>query len=224
MYLQPAELQLPLLEEIAANDKVASYFDLSLQHVSGPIVKRMARSGDPERFAALIRRIRDLDPDAVFRSNFILGFPGETEHDVALLEAFLEEQLLDWVGLFGFSVEDGTPSAEYPDQVPAEVAAERVTRVSELQERLADEAARRFVGRNLTVTVEEVAEEDGEVVLTASRSYREAPDTDGEVQLVTASGQPADLPVGRTVDVRVVDAIGVDLVAVTGDGRDRSHG
>jgi ribosomal protein S12 methylthiotransferase len=147
----------------------------------------------------------------VFRSNFIVGFPGETDEDVATLERFLEEHLLDWVGLFTFSREDGTPSADLPDQVPAELAEERLARVSELQERLADEAARRFVGRQLDVTVQETVDEDGQH-LTVGRSYREAPDTDGEIELVDAEGQPVDLPVGRTVTATVVDAVGVDLV------------
>jgi ribosomal protein S12 methylthiotransferase len=106
-----------------------------------------------------------------------------------------------------------------PDQVPAEVAQERLARVSELQERLADEAARRFVGRQLEVTVQEVVDAEGgwadaaEPQLTIARSYREAPDTDGEIQLVGADGHPVDLPVGRTVSATVVDAVGVDLVA-----------
>jgi ribosomal protein S12 methylthiotransferase len=214
MYLQPAELTVPLLETIAGHPKVASYFDLSLQHVSGPVVRRMARSGDHVRFAALIDRIRDLDPDAVFRSNFILGFPGETEHDVQVLEDFLVAQQLDWVGLFAYSPEDGTPAAEMPDQVDAAVAAERVERLAATQERVADAAARAFVGRHLDVTVEDhLVDEAGELELTVGRSYREAPDTDGEVQLVAPTGDPVDLPLGRTVTAEVIDALGVDLVA-----------
>jgi ribosomal protein S12 methylthiotransferase len=215
MYLQPAELTTALLETMAAEPKVASYFDLSLQHVSGSVVRRMARSGDAERFAKLITRIRELDPDAVFRSNFILGFPGETDRDVEVLEEFLVEQRLDWVGLFTFSVEDGTPSAQFDEQVPEDLAEERRARVSELQENIADEAARRFVGRRLEVTVEERLEGGpGSLPETFGRSYREAPDTDGEVQLVTLEGAPADLPVGRTVTATVTDAVGVDLIAV----------
>ena len=208
MYLQPAELTLPLLETMAELPKVASYFDLSLQHVSGPVVKAMARSGDPERFGSMIQRIRGLDPDAVFRSNFILGFPGETDDDVKALEDFLEEHLLDWVGLFPFSVEDGTPSAEFADQVPEDVAQDRLLRVSELQERLADEAARRFVGRDLDVIVQERDD-----ALTVARSYREAPDTDGEIEIVDHAGAAADLAVGQRLRVEVVEAVGVDLVA-----------
>jgi ribosomal protein S12 methylthiotransferase len=217
MYLQPAELTVPLIEAIAGHPKVASYFDLSLQHVSGPVVRRMARSGDHVRFAGLIERIRDLDPDAVFRSNFILGFPGETEQDVQVLEDFLVEQRLDWVGLFAYSAEDGTPAATMPDQVDPDEAAERVERLAEVQERVADEAARAFVGRELQVTVEDHLEDGEGPASTVGRSYREAPDTDGEIELVTEGSDgtliPADLPRGRTVTAEVVDAVGVDLVA-----------
>jgi ribosomal protein S12 methylthiotransferase len=209
MYLQPAELQRPLLEAMAADDCVAGYYDLSLQHVSHDVLTRMARSGSPQRFGELIASIRELDPGAVFRSSFILGFPGETERDVDELEAFLVEHRLDWVGLFTFSAEDGTPSATMDGQVPHELAHERLERIREVAERMADDAARGFVGRHLDVTVETV-----EPGLTAGRSYREAPDTDGEVQLVDAAGREVDLPVGRTVTAEVVDAVGVDLVAV----------
>jgi ribosomal protein S12 methylthiotransferase len=197
---------------MTAHPKVASYFDLSLQHVSGPVVARMARSGDHERFGALIERCRTLDPQAVFRSNFILGFPGETDEDVDRLEEFLVEHRLDWVGLFPFSREDGTPSDTLPDQVPEQVAHDRVQRIADVQERLADESARAFVGRDLEVLVDGQDDTTGDL-LTIGRSYREAPDTDGEIELVTSDGSPADLPAGRVVTARVVDAVGVDLVA-----------
>ncbi|MFP4310836.1 MAG: 30S ribosomal protein S12 methylthiotransferase RimO [Nitriliruptoraceae bacterium] len=209
MYLQPAELTDELLVAITTHPKVASYLDLSLQHVSGPVVARMGRSGDEERFAAVIARARELDPDVVLRSNFILGFPGETEQDVARLERFLTEQRLDWAGFFAFSVEDGTPSATLPDQVPAAVALERLRHVASVQERVADAAARRFLGRRLEVLVDEATDEGGSV----GRSFREAPDTDGEVALIAPDGRPAALPVGRIVTARVLDSVGVDLVA-----------
>lgn len=208
MYLQPAELTDRLIEAMVATAKVAPYFDLSLQHASAPVIARMARSGDHERFAAIIEHIRSLAPEAVFRSNFILGFPGETERDVAVLEEFLVEQALDWVGLFAFSPEDGTVAHDLEDQVPAALAEERVRRVTDLQERIADAQARSFVGRRLEVTVQEHV--DG---LTLARSYREAPDTDGEIVLRAAGGGSADLPVGRTLTAQVVDSEGVDLIA-----------
>ncbi|MTV23976.1 30S ribosomal protein S12 methylthiotransferase RimO [Nitriliruptoraceae bacterium ZYF776] len=214
MYLQPAELTVPLLETVAGHPRIASYFDLSLQHVSGPVVRRMARSGDHERFGQLLERIRGLDPHAVFRSNFILGFPGETAHDVQVLEDFLLAHRLDWVGLFAYSPEDGTPAATMPDQIDPDEAAARVERLAEVQERVADEAARAFVGRQLAVTVEDHLDDGASgLAETVGRSYREAPDTDGEVSLVTVDGVPADLPRGRTVTARVVAADGVDLVA-----------
>jgi ribosomal protein S12 methylthiotransferase RimO len=209
MYLQPAELTDELVRAIAEHPAVASYYDLSLQHVSGPVVARMGRSGDDERFAALLARARELDPGAVFRSNFILGFPGETERDVARLERFLTEQQLDWAGFFAFSVEDGTPSATMADQIAPELALERLRHVSEVQERVADAAARRFVGRHLDVLVDEADEHGGSI----GRSYREAPDTDGEITLVAPDGDPAVVPVGRIVTARVLDSVGVDLVA-----------
>jgi ribosomal protein S12 methylthiotransferase len=213
MYLQPAELTEPLLQAIATEPKVASYYDLSLQHVSGPVVRRMGRSGDGTRFAELIARARDADPDAVFRSNFIVGFPGETDDDVRVLEDFLEEQRLDWVGFFPFSREDGTPSDHLDGQVPDGLVRERLARVGELQERVADAATARFVGRELDVLVDEVVEDDPLERVTLARSYREAPDTDGEVALVGPDGAPAEVPAGRWLTVRAIDAVGVDLVA-----------
>jgi len=213
MYLQPAELTDALLTAIAELPEVASYYDLSLQHVSGPVVERMGRSGDGARFGALIERARSLDPQAVFRSNFILGFPGETERDVARLEAFLTEYRLDWAGFFTFSAEDGTPSATMPGQVPGEVALERLRRVSDLQERLAAAAAARYVGRHLDVLVDEVEDDPIDGVRTIARSYREAPDTDGEITLVASDGTPAAVPAGRILTARVLESTGVDLVA-----------
>jgi len=205
MYLQPAELTDELLRAIAELPEVASYYDLSLQHVSGPVVERMGRSGDAARFGALIERARSLDPEAAFRSNFILGFPGETERDVACLEAFLAEHRLDWAGFFTFSAEDGTPSATLPDQVPGEVALERLRRLSDLQERVAATAAARYVGRRLDVLVDEVEDDPVDGVRTVARSYREAPDTDGEITLVASDGTPAAVPVGRILTARVLE-------------------
>ncbi|MEX0592113.1 MAG: 30S ribosomal protein S12 methylthiotransferase RimO [Nitriliruptoraceae bacterium] len=217
MYLQPAELTDTLIEAMVATDKVANYFDLSLQHVSGPVIARMARSGNHERFGAIIDHIRSLAPDAVFRSNFILGFPGETDEDVATLTRFLNDYNLDWVGLFAFSPEDGTPAHDLDQQVPAQVAEQRVREVTEVQEQIADERSRAFVGRELEVIVQEHVEG-----ATLARSYREAPDTDGDIMLRTDDGRDADLPVGRLVTATIVESEGVDLIAEvhTGGNRD----
>ena len=203
LYLQPAEIIPELLDAMAGSPVVAPYYDLSLQHASASVLRRMGRSGDPDRFLALIASIRERDPSAVFRSSFITGFPGETEADVSELEDFLREARLDWSGFFTFSVEDGVPSATMPDHVPTAVAEQRRDRLVEVAEAVAEEATAAFVGRRLRVLVE--AAENGDAL---GRSYREAPETDAEVRL-----PGCDIPVGRMVDAEVLDAVGLDLVA-----------
>jgi len=214
LYLQPDELQWPLLEAMAEVDQVAPYVDLSMQHVSADLLRSMARAGSPDRFLELIGQIRELMPDVAFRSNFILGFPGETEDHVAELEEFLHAAQLDWVGFFPFSVEDGTRSATYDEQVPEELAAERVERMARVQEVIADDRAARWVGRRLAVLVEEVGEYG-----TVGRTPQQAPETDGEVRLELPDGTAPDLPVGRIVDVDITAAQGVDLVGEPVTGR-----
>ena len=121
-YLQPAEMRPDLLEAIATTPGVAPYFDLSFQHASPAVLRRMRRFGSRPDFLELCARIRALAPEAGIRSNVIVGFPGETEEDLAELEAFLTEARLDAVGVFGYSDEDGTEAAGYPDKVhPDEV-------------------------------------------------------------------------------------------------------
>lgn len=203
LYLQPAELQPRLLDAMTASRTVVGYYDLSLQHASEPVLSRMARSGSAERFLALIDGIRGRDPQAVFRSSFIVGFPGERDEDVEVLEAFIEAAGLDWVGTFTYSPEDGTPAATMPDQVPEGEARARRERIVDLAERVAEERTARFVGEVLDVLVE--GHEDGAAV---GRSWREAPETDGEVRVVGC-----ETPVGRIVPARVVGAVGVDLEA-----------
>ncbi|HWH33344.1 MAG TPA: radical SAM protein [Egibacteraceae bacterium] len=204
MYLQPAEIIPELLDAMVASPVVAPYYDLSLQHASEPVLNGMARSGSPERFLALIEGIRRRDPAAVFRSSFILGFPGETERDVEVLAEFLRQARLDWAGFFTFSVEEGTPSATMPGQVPHEEAAARRDAMVELYEALAEDNTAGFVGRTLDVLIEE---QDGPDAV--GRSYREAPETDGEVRL-----PGCEIPLGRMLPVRITGADGVDLIGV----------
>jgi ribosomal protein S12 methylthiotransferase RimO len=213
-YLQPDELTPGLLEEMAANPVVCSYFDLSLQHASAPVLRRMRRGGSAESFLELVGRIRALDPDAAFRSNFILGFPGERAADVRELEAFLEAARLDWVAFFAWSPEDGTAALALDGRVPQETARARVERVQELQDRVLAEAQRAWVGRRLEVLVERV-EADG---AAEGRSFREAPDSDGVVRVEDAPpGNPEGVPrstrVGEYLPVVVTAAQGPELLA-----------
>jgi ribosomal protein S12 methylthiotransferase len=204
-YLQPDEITPGLLEEMAANPVVCSYFDLSLQHASAPVLRRMRRGGSAGAFLDLVARIRALDPDAAFRSNFILGFPGERKADVRELEAFLEAARLDWVAFFAWSPEDGTAALDLDGRVPAATARARVERVQELQDRLLAEAQQAWVGRRLEVLVERV--EDG---AAEGRSFREAPDADGAVRV---EGAPRSLQVGEYLPVVVTAAEGPELLA-----------
>jgi ribosomal protein S12 methylthiotransferase len=204
-YLQPDELTGGLLEEMAANPVVCSYFDLSLQHASAPVLRRMRRGGSAEGFLELVGRIRALDPDAAFRSNFILGFPGERAADVRRLEAFLEAARLDWVAFFAWSPEDGTAALALDGRVPPATARDRLERVQELQDSVAAEVQQGWVGRRLEVLVERV--EDG---VAEGRSFREAPESDGVVRVEDA---PASIGVGAYKAVVVTAAQGPELLA-----------
>jgi ribosomal protein S12 methylthiotransferase len=203
-YLQPDEITPGLLEEMASNPVVCSYFDLSLQHVSEPILRRMRRGGSSRSFLALVERIRSLDPDAAFRSNFILGFPGERQADVRQLEDFLEAARLDWVAFFPYSGEDGTSALQLDRRVAARTARARVERVQELQERVLAEVQQAWVGRQLEVLVERV-EEDG---TAEGRSFREGIDSDGVVRVERVAARPGDY-----LKVQVITAEGPELLA-----------
>jgi ribosomal protein S12 methylthiotransferase len=205
-YLQPDEISPGLLEEMAANPVVCSYFDLSLQHASERVLRRMRRGGSSATFLDLVQRIRALDPDAAFRSNFILGFPGERKADVRELEDFLEAARLDWVAFFAYSPEDGTAALALDGRVASGTARARVERVQELQDRLLGEIQAGWVGRELQVLVERVGH-DG---TAEGRSFREAADSDGLVRIQAA---PGSVRAGAYLPVVVTAAEGPELLA-----------
>jgi len=190
-----------LVEEMAANPRVAPYFDLSLQHASGRLLRSMRRPGSAETHLELIGSIRAADPDAALRSSFIVGYPGETEEDVDALEAFLEEASLDWAGFFPYSAEEGTPAAGLPGAIPAEDAVERLRRLQEVQEEITAGRSAAQIGRELEVVVDQV--EDG---VPVGRSYREAPEIDGMV--LVDRGRP-----GEWLRARVTGSYGADTTA-----------
>jgi ribosomal protein S12 methylthiotransferase len=200
-YLQPAEMRPDLLKVIATTDGIAPYFDLSFQHASNPVLRRMRRFGSREDFLRLCEQIRALAPEAGIRSNVIVGFPGETEEDVAELEAFLTGARMDAVGVFGYSDEDGTEAAGYQDKIdPAEVA-ERVTRISALADELMAQRAEDRIGTEVRVLVE--TEDTG-------RAAHQAPEVDGEC-VFTSPVTP-----GEFVRATVVDSEGADLIVEVG--------
>jgi ribosomal protein S12 methylthiotransferase len=204
-YLQPAEMRPDLIEVIATTPGVAPYFDLSFQHASARVLRRMRRFGSRTDFLDLCARVRALAPEAGLRSNFIVGFPGETEEDVAELEAFLTGARLDAVGVFGYSDEDGTEAAGYDGKLPAEVVAERVARISALADELMNQRAEDRVGTEVEVLVEVAEDEDFECT---GRAAHQAPDVDGECVFERGSG----LAVGDLVRGVVIGTEGADLV------------
>ncbi|MFZ9630188.1 MAG: 30S ribosomal protein S12 methylthiotransferase RimO [Ilumatobacteraceae bacterium] len=196
LYLYPSDLSDELIDAICETG--VPYFDLSLQHVSKPLLRRMRRWGDGQRFLDRIADIRRRDASAAFRSNFIVGYPGETEADHDELLAFVEAAQLDWCGFFGYSAEDGTHAATLDGQVDRSLVDERLAELREMQDSIT--AARRdaLIGETVRVLVDEPG---------TARGTREAPEIDGVVEV------PEHLAVGEFHEVRVVDALGPDLVA-----------
>lgn len=204
-YLQPAEMRPGLIDVLTGTDKVAPYFDLSFQHSAPGVLRAMRRFGGTDSFLELLETIRSKAPQAGARSNFIVGFPGESESDLAELERFLTEARLDAIGVFGYSDEDGTEAASYEDKVDPDVVAERLARVSRLAEELTAQRAEERIGETVRVLVDRNDDEDGLV----GRAAHQAPETDG----VTLLSTDRELAPGRMVEAKVVASEGVDLVA-----------
>ena len=219
-YLQPAEVRPGLIDVLARTPGVAPYFDLSFQHASGRVLRAMRRFGDSERFLGLIEQIRKLTPDAGIRSNFIVGFPGETAADVAELERFLSEARLDAIGIFGYSDEDGTEAASLPGQLGEHEIARRVQQVAGLADELMDQRAAERFGEVLDVLIEELPDEHaGDILLYGGRAAHQAPEVDGATQVRSHR----TLTVGDIVRARVSGSEGVDLVADLIDEHEQEH-
>jgi ribosomal protein S12 methylthiotransferase len=196
LYLYPSDLSDGLIDAICASG--VPYFDLSLQHVSKTLLRRMRRWGDGDRFLRRIADIRDRAPEATFRSNFIVGYPGETEADHDQLLRFVSEAQLDWCGFFSYSAEEGTYAMDLDGRVDPSLMAERLAELRELQDEITASRRDEMIGQTHQVLVD---------ARGVGRSHREAPEIDGIVHL------PEDLTVGTIVEVEIVDALGPDLVA-----------
>ena len=235
-YLQPAELRPGLVEVIASTPGVADYFDLSFQHASGPLLRAMRRFGDRERFLALLDQIRAISPGAGVRSNFIVGFPGETAADLAELQLFLGSAGLDAIGIFGYSDEDGTEAASRPGKLDDAEIARRVEEFADLADELMAQRAADRLGETLDVLIEEAVpsneaeaeDQDQDEASNTNRPYpgsgysengysgtftgraaHQAPEVDG----VTTVRSPVPLVPGAMVRAVVTGSDGVDLIA-----------
>ncbi|MFE2944967.1 30S ribosomal protein S12 methylthiotransferase RimO [Streptomyces sp. NPDC059255] len=217
-YLQPAEMRPGLIDVLTSTPKVAPYFDLSFQHSAPGVLRAMRRFGDTDRFLELLETIRGKAPQAGVRSNFIVGFPGESEADFAELERFLNGARLDAIGVFGYSDEDGTEAATYENKLDEDVVAERLAHLSRLAEELTAQRAEERLGESLQVLVESVDETGDGDEPAVGRAAHQAPETDGQVIFTSREG----LRPGRMVEAKVVGTEGVDLVAecyeLPGDG------
>ncbi len=200
-YLQPAEMRPSLLQAMISTPNVAPYFDLSFQHTSATVLRRMRRFGDSEKFLHLIAQIRALSPEAGIRSNFIVGFPGETQEDFDDLANFITKAKLDAVGIFGYSDEDDTEALKLEDKVAPEVIAQRVETLSSLADEMVSLRAQARIGETVRVLIEDSELQEG-------RAAHQGPEVDG-----TTSFIGTNFVVGQYVDAVIIDSMGADLVA-----------
>jgi ribosomal protein S12 methylthiotransferase RimO len=210
-YLQPAETRAGLIEVIATTPGVAPYFDLSFQHSSEPVLRRMRRFGSTGRFLDLLAAARALAPEAGARSNFIVGFPGETRQDVDELVRFLTEARLDAIGVFDYSDEDGTEAVGLTGKVRPDVIKRRYDRISALADELCAQRAEDRLGSTVAVLVDTITDDEIE-----GRAEHQAPEVDGSTTLVAGDSgvDLAALRPGDLVGAQVIATEGVDLIAV----------
>ena len=200
-YLQPAEMRPSLLQAMIETEKVAPYFDLSFQHTSPTVLRRMRRFGDSEKFLHLISQIRALSPEAGIRSNFIVGFPGETQADFDDLANFISAAKLDAIGIFGYSDEDNTEALDLSDKVDEDLIKSRVESLSSLADEMVSMRAAARIGENVRVLIEDSELQEG-------RAAHQGPEVDG-----TTSFIDTNFEVGQYIDAVIIDSMGADLVA-----------
>ena len=209
LYCYPRYFTDELIAYMASEPKICRYVDLPLQHIHDGVLQAMNRRDRQADIDLLLQKIRQAMPDVVLRTSFIVGFPGETEEQFAFLEQWLETARFDHVGVFTYSQEEGTAAGAMAEQVPDEVKQERYHRLMALQSKISEEINRSLEGRELQVIVTGLDETRPEVIL--ARSYREAPDVDGQIYVET-SGQDG-LKVGDSLKVRIAQGFSYDLVA-----------
>ena len=202
-YLQPAEMRPSLLQAMIATEKVVPYFDLSFQHASGTLLRRMRRFGDGEKFLHLIDQIRALAPEAGIRSNVIVGFPGETESEYQDLVDFVSSARLDAIGVFGYSDEDGTEAVDHQGKIDEDEIRTRVEKLTNLVDEVVSQRAEDRIGEHVRVLIEDAEAAEG-------RAEHQGPEVDGTTTIVGRQG----FRVGEYVDAVVTDSAGADLIAM----------
>lgn len=200
-YLQPAEIRNTLIESILKTPKVTPYFDISFQHAHPDVLRRMKRFGSTKEFLNLIESIRKINPEAGIRSNFIVGFPGETKEEYDEIKVFLEEAQLDAIGIFGYSKEDGTEAIDFKDQIDEQVIKERVLELTEISEDLMSQKANSRIGTTSEFLVESIEDEE-----ISGRIMQQGPETDGISYILDKN-----IKLGDILEVEITGSHGADL-------------
>ncbi|MFH1799305.1 MAG: 30S ribosomal protein S12 methylthiotransferase RimO [Candidatus Omnitrophota bacterium] len=206
LYTYPSTLTDEIIRAVAKSKQVCRYIDLPLQHISDKILKAMRRGNTKKQTAELVRKLRAMIPGVVIRTSFIVGFPSETEEDFEELLTFMRETKFERLGIFRYSQEEGSPAAEFSGQVPEKIKEERYHRAMRLQQEIAREVNRRYLGKELRVLVETQNEKDPN--LWTGRSFMDAPEVDGSVLIRTAK----EITVGKFYTVKITDTQDYDLV------------
>lgn len=205
LYLYPDGITDEMVELIKNSPKLVKYFDMPLQHINSEVLKNMNRKMTREEIESALSKIRTNIPDAVIRTQFIVGFPGETEEQFEELLSFIAEQEFDRVGCFKYSPEESTPGGRMKDQIDEETKERRYQAVMEVQQNISREKHRAFIGRTVDVLVEGYSEETD--LLLQGRTSQQAPDIDGVVLINDGQAKIGDL-----VKVRVTDSMEYDLI------------
>jgi ribosomal protein S12 methylthiotransferase len=210
LYAYPNRITTKLLETIAKHENICKYFDLPLQHASPAVLKSMKRGGGAEIFLKTLEKVRATVPGVVLRTAFIVGFPGETAEDLALLEAFIQEAKFDWLGVFSYSDEEGAGAFALEGKVPKRTIEARRRKVMKLQQKISKKAKQQWVGRELVLLAEGESEETP--LLWEGRTQFHAPEIDGKVY-INDFGDLEALEAGRFYRAEITEAHDYDLVA-----------
>ena len=203
MYAYPQQLTEEMLTVIKEKDNIVKYIDIPLQHASKKILKSMRR---PDTVRDTVERIRKIIPECAIRTTFIVGFPDETEEDFNELYDFVKESKFDRVGVFTYSKEEGTPACDFTDQVPEDLKHERREKLMLLQQKISHKKNKEFIGKEMDMLVEYI-ENTGKIV---GRSYRDAPEIDGQLYLNLKKSEIAPIP-GEFIKVKITDCDEYDL-------------
>lgn len=205
LYLYPDGITPEMIQLIKSNDKFVKYFDMPLQHVNNDVLKRMNRKMNREEITEVLTNIRREIPEAVIRTQFIVGYPGETEENFEELLKFVADQKFDRVGCFQYSPEENTPGGKLPDQLDEDVKQHRHDALMAVQQNISREKHREFIGKTVQVLVEGYSEETD--LLLQGRTSQQAPDIDGVVLISSGLAN-----VGDIVSVRITDSMEYDLI------------